>query len=150
MYGNKFKVVCFYSLQKKISKIAKKAFTWDDSLSNLWILWIFWPIFDSWPFGIVLTLGHPGDRMDKEYLLPDVDWALTSAPCAISKLTMSTCPALAASIKGVQSPLMPRSSTFAFIANKTCFKTVIVYQNFKHKLSRDSSYRLYIRGLAIK
>lgn len=56
--------------------------------------------------------------------LPAEDCALTSASCAIRSLTMSTYPPLAASISGVQSPLIPRSSTLAFIANKT-------YQKYK-------------------
>lgn len=51
--------------------------------------------------------------------LPEDDCALTSAPWAIRSLTMSTKPADAASINGVQSPLIPLSSTFACMANNT-------------------------------
>lgn len=39
---------------------------------------------------------------------------------------MSTCPADAASIKGVQSPLMPRSSTLACIASNTWNKSFLL------------------------
>ena len=67
------------------------------------------------------TLGQQHDL--QEHLpkndLPDEDCALTSAPWAIRSRTISTCPADAASIKGVQSPLIPRSSTLACIASNT-------------------------------
>lgn len=52
-------------------------------------------------------------------VLPEEDWALTSALCAINNLTISTCPADAPSIRGVQSPLMPLSSTLARMARST-------------------------------
>lgn len=53
-------------------------------------------------------------------VLPEEDWALTSALWAIKSFTISTWPAEAPSIRGVQSPLMPLSSTLARMARRTC------------------------------
>ena len=49
---------------------------------------------------------------------PEVDRALTSAPCSRKSLMMSSNPAQAASIRGEQSPFLPRSSTSVFMASR--------------------------------
>lgn len=79
----------------------------------------FFPNSHSFPHTANLSFSVVFNKLWHTYLPVD-DCAFTSAPWASSNLTILTCPPLAAAIKGVMSPLIPRSSTLACIARRTC------------------------------